>query len=59
MVKKNVCVFISGTSSNFKNLIKRSREYNFPIKIKFVVCNKEICSWPQLRKNQFDSIFSN
>ena len=41
MVKKNVCVFISGTGSNLKNLIKRSREYNFPIKIKFVVCNKE------------------
>ncbi len=41
MVKKNVCVFISGKGSNFKNLIKRSRDYNFPIKIKLVVCNNK------------------
>ena len=39
MVKKNACVFISGRGSNLRNLIKKSREYNFPIKIKLVVSN--------------------
>ena len=39
MVKKNTCVFISGTGSNLNNLIKKSREYNFPIKIKLVISN--------------------
>ena len=32
MVKKNACVFISGQGSNLKNLIKRSRDVNFPMK---------------------------
>ena len=41
MVKKNVCVFISGRGTNLKNLIKRSREYNFPIKIKFIICDNK------------------
>ncbi len=40
MVKKNACVFISGRGTNLKNLIKRSREYNFPISVKLVICNK-------------------
>ena len=39
MVKKNACVFISGKGSNLKNLLKRSRDYNFPIKIKLVISN--------------------
>tara|TARA_B100002019_G_scaffold280281_1_gene283046 strand:- start:952 stop:1515 length:564 start_codon:yes stop_codon:yes gene_type:complete len=39
MVKKNCCIFISGTGSNLKNLILRSRDYNFPINIKLVVTN--------------------
>ena len=39
MVKKNACVFISGEGSNLKNLLKRSRDYNFPISIKLVVSN--------------------
>jgi phosphoribosylglycinamide formyltransferase-1 len=37
MVKKNACVFISGSGTNLKALIKRSREYNFPINISFIV----------------------
>ncbi len=41
MVKKNVCVFISGKGSNFKNLIKRSRDYNFPIKIRLIISNNK------------------
>ena len=39
MVKKNACVFISGTGTNLNNLIRKSREYNFPIQIKLVICN--------------------
>ena len=40
MVKKiNVCVFISGNGSNLKSIIKNSRDYNFPIKIKLVISN--------------------
>ena len=41
MVKINTCVFISGKGSNLINLIKRSREYNFPIAIKLVICNNK------------------
>ncbi len=39
MVKKKVCIFISGKGSNLNNLIKRSRDYNFPANIELVVCN--------------------
>ena len=39
MVKKNTCVFISGKGSNLSNLIQKSRDYNFPISVKLVVCN--------------------
>tara|TARA_Y100000591_G_scaffold294322_1_gene282857 strand:- start:694 stop:1257 length:564 start_codon:yes stop_codon:yes gene_type:complete len=39
MVKKNACVFISGKGTNLKNLILKSRQYNFPITIKLVVTN--------------------
>ena len=39
MVKKIACVFISGEGSNLKNLLKRSRDYNFPISIKLVISN--------------------
>ena len=37
MVKINTCVFISGKGSNLKNLLFRSRDYNFPINIKLVI----------------------
>ena len=39
MVKKNACIFISGQGSNLENLIKKSRDYNFPIKIRLIVSN--------------------
>ena len=41
MVRKNSCIFISGKGSNLNNLIKKSRNYNFPINIKLVVSNDE------------------
>ncbi len=39
MVKKNACVFISGKGSNLKALIKSTRDCNFPVNIKLVICN--------------------
>ena len=39
MVKKNASVFISGHGSNLRSLILNSRNHNFPINIKLVVCN--------------------
>ena len=41
MVKKNACIFISGKGSNLKNLIIKSRDYNFPIKISLVISNNK------------------
>ena len=41
MVKKNTCVFISGKGSNLKNLIYRSRDSNFPIKICLIISNNK------------------
>ena len=37
--KTNSCVFISGNGTNLKSLIKSSRDYNFPIKIKLIISN--------------------
>ena len=41
MVKVNTCVFISGNGTNLKKLILNSNGYNFPIKIKLIVCNNK------------------
>ena len=41
MVKINTCVFISGKGSNLKKLVLNSYNYNFPIKIKLIVCNNK------------------
>ena len=39
MVKVNACVFISGKGTNLRKLILNSNSYNFPIKIKLIICN--------------------
>ena len=41
MVKKKTCIFISGQGSNLKNLIFRSRDSNFPLKISLVISNNK------------------
>jgi formyltetrahydrofolate-dependent phosphoribosylglycinamide formyltransferase len=41
MVKKKACVFISGSGTNLKALLKSSREYNFPIKINYIISNSK------------------
>ena len=40
MVNKiKTCVLISGNGSNLEAIIKNSRDYNFPIKIEFIISN--------------------
>ncbi len=41
MVKKRTCIFISGKGSNLRNLIFRSRDNNFPLKISLVISNNK------------------
>ena len=41
MVKKKACIFISGTGTNLKSIIKNSRDYNFPININLVISNNK------------------
>ncbi len=41
MVKKKACVFISGSGTNLRSIIKSSRDYNFPININLVISNKK------------------
>ncbi len=41
MVKINTCIFISGKGTNLKNLIFKSREYNFPINIKLIISDNK------------------
>ena len=42
MVKKvKTCVFISGNGSNLYSILRNSRDYNFPIKVKLIICNNK------------------
>ena len=41
MVKRKTRVFISGHGSNLKNLIRHSRDCNFPIKISLIISNNK------------------
>ena len=60
MVKRSVCVFISGKGTNLNNLIKRSRDYNFPINVKLVICsNKEALGIKYAKQNSIPFIFIN
>ena len=59
MVKKNTCIFISGQGSNLKNLIARSRDNSFPIKIKLVISdNKKAFGLNYAKKFQIPYIFN-
>ena len=58
MVKRNACIFISGEGSNLKNLIKKSRDYNFPIKINLIICDKVHAPGLKYAKKEFNSIFN-
>ena len=50
MVKINTCVFISGKGSNLRKLILNSNNYNFPIKIKLIVCSNKNAEGLKLAK---------
>ena len=41
MVKKKTCIFISGSGTNLKNLIFRSRDDTFPIKICLIITDNK------------------
>ncbi len=41
MVKKRACIFISGSGTNLRSIIKSTRDYNFPINIELVISNKK------------------
>ena len=57
MVKKNACIFISGYGSNLKNLIKSSRDTNFPIKISLVISDNIKAKGIIHAKKKFYSLF--
>ena len=50
MVKTNTCVFISGKGTNLKKLILNSNKYNFPIRIKLIVCSNKNAEGLKLAK---------
>ena len=50
MVKKKACIFISGSGTNLKELLKSSREYNFPININYIVSNSKNAKGLKLAK---------
>ena len=50
MVKKKACVFISGSGTNLKALLKSSREYNFPINISYIISNTKNAKGLKLAK---------
>ena len=41
MVKRKACIFISGSGTNLRSIIKNSRDYNFPVNINLVISNKK------------------
>ena len=48
MVKKRACVFISGSGTNLREIIKASRDYSFPVKVCLVVSdNKYVHNEPR------------
>ena len=58
MVKKKACIFISGTGSNLKNLINKSRDYTFPISVNLVVSNN-LKAYGLKYAKKFDTYFVN
>ena len=60
MVKKNTCVFISGKGTNLKNLIARTRDNSFPIKVSLIISdNRNAYGIKYAKKFQIPYIFIN
>ena len=51
MVKKKACVFISGSGTNLRSIIKNTRDYNFPIDIKLIISDKKMLKELFMRKS--------
>ena len=52
MVKKvKSCVFISGNGSNLRAILRKSKQYNFPIKIELVISNNINAKGIKIAKN--------
>ena len=59
MVKKRTCIFISGQGTNLKNLISRSRDNSFPIKISLIISNnKKAYGLILFNQNKVEVIFN-
>jgi len=41
MVKKKACIFISGSGTNLKSIIRNSRDYNFPVNINLIISSNK------------------
>ena len=41
MAKIKACIFISGSGTNLRSIIKNTRDYNFPINIKLIISDKK------------------
>ena len=39
MNKIKTCIFVSGSGSNLRSILKCSRDYSFPIKIDLIIAN--------------------
>ena len=51
MVNKiSSCIFVSGTGSNLRSILKSSRDYNFPIKVELIISNNIEAKALQLAK---------
>ena len=57
MGKINACVFISGKGTNLKNLIIKSRDYNFPINIKLIISDNKKANGVIYAKKNFIPYF--
>ena len=51
MVKRKTCIFISGWGSNLNNIIIRSRDKSFPIKVSLIISNKKNAKEFIMQKN--------
>ncbi len=60
MVKKKTCIFISGSGTNLKNLILRSRDNTFPINISLIITdNREAYGIKYAKKYKIPFLFIN
>ena len=58
MVKKNACIFISGKGTKIlKNILNKSIDYTFPIRVKLIVCSSRYAKGLVFAKQRSIPIF--